>query len=382
MQIHSSTRIFLRWIKLLLVTLATVRAASAQSGHELLFRQDLQSLGYSFKYGNDRVINFSDLAFLSEDMLLVSVRERTSEELHYRVLPSGGAMYDNPSGASTPPTQLSTLQIFDVRQRQLIRSAQLPVQKRDGAVWPGPIGSFLMLSSYGLQRCSADFECTAPLPTDGPLYVSPRGTRAVIGGFQFTQQQLVDTASFRVIETFRPKEPKITPGDTGLLLEESAGQVRMPGQPDIEPGFTTSSVFPKNRFLDDDKVIGITMKSLAQGTATAIRVDGTVLYQIAVNDAWRGHADFVPCISGSRFVVMEVYYTRWNSIVNFFDIGDTREYNRLRIRVFDVATGKKVFKLEWDPRGYWGERILPALSPSGHRLAVVRRGELQVYEIP
>jgi hypothetical protein len=215
------------------------------------------------------------------------------------------------------------------------------------------------------------------------VYVSPKGTRAVLGGFQFTEQQLVDADSLSVLETFKARGPKIIPGDVGWL--EEGGQhtlLRMPGKKEVALSFASSTVFPENRFLDQGIVIGVKMLNVGEGKATAVKLDGTVLYQIEVKDAWRGYTHFVPSASGVRFCVTELYYTRLNSMVNFFDIADSRAYNRARMRVFEVAAGKQVFELKWHPRGYRGEDILPALSPSGHRLALVRKGKLQVYEVP
>ena len=71
-----------------------------------------------------------------------------------------------------------------------------------------------------------------------------------------------------------------------------------------------------------------------------------------------------------------------NPIANFFDIATTCDHDRAQVRVFEVATGKKVFDLKWDPRHYNGADIKPALSPSGRRVALVRLGKLLVYQIP
>jgi len=371
-----------RWFLLFVVLFITVGWAGAQDRNKPLFKQDLQSLGYKFKYGNEQLVNSTDLAFLSEDLLLVSVRELTREELHYTVLPSGVAMYDNPSGASTSPTSLSTLFLFNVTDTKAMRSAKLPVRKIDRSIWPGTTGNFLMLSGYGLQRCSSDFVCTKPHPTDGPLYVSPTGNTSVVGGSQFTEQQLVDSESLATVKSFPPRQPKIIPGNVGFVLEDQKAVIRMPGSQDVDPGLVGSHTFPETRFVTTNTVIGVKMHSIAEGTAAVVNVDGTMLYEIPVKDAWRGHTHFIPCASGSRFAITELYYTRVNSMVNFFDIGDTRAYNRARIRVFDVASGKQVFELSWDPRGYRGENILPALSPSGRRLALIRKGELRIFQIP
>jgi hypothetical protein len=105
-------------------------------------------------------------------------------------------------------------------------------------------------------------------------------------------------------------------------------------------------------------------------------------YQIDVKEAWRGNTQFFTSASGLRFGIAELYRTGLNNIVNFFDIADSRPYNRTRVRIFDVGSGKQVFESQWDPQCCRGEEILPALSPDGHRLALIRKGELQIYGIP
>lgn len=387
---HSRSIRFLRdrvfpalvWLAVVVSTPLSGLAQKAQP----VFEADLASYGYRFQYTkNDHFQNFTDVAFLSDDLVLVSVKELSLDELHPQLLPSGTVMYENPMGASTAPTSLSTLLLFSLAQKKLVGSQKLPVRKTNGAVQAVANGKFLMLSSHGLHLCTADLtelRCGPPRPTDGPVYVSPRGTKAVIGGFQFTEQQLLDVGSLTVLEAFRPRAPKIIPGDEGWLEEDREVVVRIPGQKDLALDLASSHTFPQTRFLDQDKVVGVKMLSIGKGKATVVKVDGTVLYQIDVEEAWRGHASFVGCTSGLRFSIWELYYTRLNRTLNFFDIGDHRAYNRERVRVFETATGKQILELDWDPREYRGEDILPALSASGRRLAVVKKGRLQVYEVP
>ena len=46
-------------------------------------------------------------------------------------------------------------------------------------------------------------------------------------------------------------------------------------------------------------------------------------------------------------------------------------------------TGLEEFadRLEWDPRPYEGDLTDPALSPDGYKLAVIRKGRLEVFDI-
>ncbi len=273
---------------LVLASLALVIPSVAQRTKPI-FEQDLQSYGYKFQYArDDRMQSFTDLAFLSDDLVLVSVKELYLDELHPKILPSGTIMYDNPMGARTPPTSLSTLLLFSLDQKKLVRSAKLPIRKMDGAVQATQNGHFLMLSSYGLHLCSAQLECGPPWPTEGPVYISPQGIRAVVGGSRWSEQQLVDVDKFAVRETFKSGPPTVIPGDVGLMLVGYQNTlVRMPGRKDLDVGFGGDVVSPRSRFLDHDKVIGIKMSGISEGKATATKVDGTVLYQIEVKDAWR-----------------------------------------------------------------------------------------------
>jgi hypothetical protein len=142
-----------------LISLALVIPSVAQTNGKPIFEQDLQSYGYKFQHGKgDPIQNFTDLAFLSDDLVLVSVKELSLDELHPKVLPSGTLMYDNPMGARTSPTSLSTLLLFSLGRKKLARSAKLPVRKTLGAVQATRNNQFLMLSSYGLQVCTAELE--------------------------------------------------------------------------------------------------------------------------------------------------------------------------------------------------------------------------------
>jgi hypothetical protein len=64
--------------------------------------------------------------------------------------------------------------------------------------------------------------------------------------------------------------------------------------------------------------------------------------------------------------------------MNFLDIDDGRPRNFRRAGVIDMSSGNEVYKLEWDPRPHL---IKPALSPSGHRIARVMAGILEVFQV-
>lgn len=374
-------------VAVMLVTFAV--PGTAQKKTQPVFRQDLESFGYKFKRSHDWDVKFTNVIFLSEDLLLVSVKEITPEELHYKNPTPGVAVYDNPFSGPASPTSLSKLFLFSVGEGKLLRSADLPIRKARGAIQPGPNGTFFMLSAGGLQLCSSTFQCSPPKPTSWPLRVSPLGNKIVTGGFR-SEQQVLDGNTLSVLDTFKgasltakPPAPIVIPGDSGLMLASVSGvSVLTPGGKTVDMGFAGDAAEPPvSRFLDNDKVVGITeVDNSFKGKVTVARVDGTVLHQIDMK-ANRLRVHLVTASSGLRFAVKEEYYTRFNSFWNLY-LDDNRDQDRLQIRVFDVASGKQVFDIGWDPRHYHGFEILPALSPSGNRIAIVRNGQLEVYDIP
>jgi hypothetical protein len=375
-------------LALALIALA-LDSSRAEEDSRLLFRQDLSTFGYSFHRAKDDgiVYSFTDLAFLSDDLLLLSVREAQMQGALPKVHRGGTLKYDNQMQAQTSADSASTLLLFNVEQKKLVRAEKLPVRKLQGSVQAAGIGRFLILVSNGLQLCSLDFHCGPAWPIEYPFYVSPRGTRIVTGGFQFdgenskfkfTQQQLLDTSTFSLLQTFPPRRPKIVPGDTGLLLEDSGAKLQMPGQDPFLLDLYGSYMSPEVRFLDDRTVIGIRIAGTNHAKAVAVRVDGKELYDIQMKGE---SANFFTSVSGTRFGMIEMYSTRLTTALHVLD-WEGSPLNRIKVRVFQIASGKQVFETDWGPGDYRGADILPALSPDGHRLALVRKGELQVYELP
>jgi hypothetical protein len=82
---------------------------------------------------------------------------------------------------------------------------------------------------------------------------------------------------------------------------------------------------------------------------------------------------------GTRIVTGELSYTAWNKMVDVLDIDQSRPENRWRICVLEAKSGKILFSLQWNPKTHL---VGPALSPSGTKLAVVRKGVLEVYDVP
>lgn len=366
------------FIGLMLALTGLVVSGAGQENARLLFEQDLQSHGYKFLQEKNDPINyrFTELVFLSEDALLVAVKEISTADLGAKSPPP--PVWDR--SGSMPPTPMLTLFVFSVDLNRPMRRVRIPDRRMEHSVWPAGPGRFLLLTGFGLQLCSSDLKCGPPRPNGGSISVSARGTRIAAGGPGWNQQQLLDAGTFFVIDTFK-RSPKIIAGDVGWLAQRyPTARFQGPDREEVDLGVEGSYISPQARFLDDDKVIGIRSTSgVHHKKAAVVRVDGTILYEIPVKAA-TDDVSFVTSVSGSRFAIAE--RQRLNPVLNFFDITGDREYDHVQILVFEAATGRQVFELKWDPRHYFGSDILPALSPDGHRLAVVRKGKLLVYDVP
>jgi hypothetical protein len=108
-------------------------------------------------------------------------------------------------------------------------------------------------------------------------------------------------------------------------------------------------------------------------------LDESVVYRVPVTRAYQ--TAILSDAAGKRFSVEDQGYTLMNSIVNFMDIDQGRPYNFSPVRVFDTDSGKQLFELHWDPRPSWFAPVA-TLSPDGHKLAVIRHSELEVFNIP
>ena len=91
----------------------------------------------------------------------------------------------------------------------------------------------------------------------------------------------------------------------------------------------------------------------------------------------------VSSVNDERLMVVEVKQTRWNKLLNpLAGFGDP-PYNSLRTTVYEKRSGAERFTLEWDPRKVATSlTTMPALSTTRHRVALMRRGVLEVFDVP
>ena len=85
-------------------------------------------------------------------------------------------------------------------------------------------------------------------------------------------------------------------------------------------------------------------------------------------------------VDGTRSVTAELSSTTWNTVTHpLGGIDEPTRPNFRRVTVYDNKSQKTLISLHYDPKGHL---VGPALSPDGTKLAVVREGRLEIFDVP
>ena len=350
------------WLSLILIPVLFLAAGAHSSQPGPSFRQDLRSFGFITEAPGRIVASFTDVTFLSDDLVLVTVNTRTYGPVE-------------PLFADSPPSKLL---LIDLCKRAVVKAAEVPIEKARGSVRAVADGRFVLLNESGLNVCSRDLECRLASQTRGPVLVSPKGTRIAVGGNGRTEQEVLDGITLTEIARFPWSGPNVIPGDTSLLLRKDQKlYLSSSGEPDRQLPILGIGILPEAWFVSDSRIAGFE----SDRVLAVVEGNAATVFRVPVTQRWH-LAEVTTSASGSRFCFHEAGYTTLNSIVNFLDIDSGRPANTESVNVISVQSGKSILKLEWDPRPYVGTSSAPALSPSGNRVAVIRTGFLEVFDLP
>jgi hypothetical protein len=342
-------------VAVLVVALCACRIAP---GPKPVFRRDLRPFDYPTDTLGGIVGSFSDISFLSDDLVLVTINTTTFGD-------EGSSDFDQPE---------SRLLLFDLSRGDAPTATAMAVRKAKDSVQSAGNGSFVLLNRAGVQICSRALQCGPAIQAGGPMFLSPQGTRIAAGRIE---QKVLDGSSLRVLQEFGANEPKVIPGDNGLLYTQH-GKLYITLADHPEPQFVldtaSTGVWPEARFLDAKTIAAMQ----ADKSMAIAQIDGAILSREPLSPG-SFVAEVSTSAAGLRFCFHDAGYTGLNAFLNFFSI--ERPFNLERVRVVDVATGKPIFRLRWDPRPYVGLLARPALSPDGKRLAVIRHGFLEVFDV-
>jgi hypothetical protein len=323
-------------------------------------RLDLRSYGYQFVGPTSVFADYTDLGFLSEDLVLISINQRSFGRVE-------------PTFADTPS---STVVVFDIKRGSVLTTGKMAVEKLPGSVQVVKGERFAVLNEKGLRFCDVALQCGPPIETKGPMFVSPQGKWVAVGGNALSTKKVIETESLKQVAVFDSGNifDYVIPGDGATLVNKwDRGTIQRPGHQDAILNIDSRGNSQESRFLNSELLACL---DWAASEAVVTDMEAKQIWRYKVAKAWR--SGFLTATSGTRFAIHEYGYTLLNSIINFLDIDDGRPEDFQRVRVIDITSGREVFQLEWDPRPHL---IKPALSPSGHRVARVKGGILEVFQV-
>jgi hypothetical protein len=317
---------------------------------------DLRKYGYHLA---DSIGDFTEIAFLSNDLLVVSVNQRVNESFML-------ADADSPKSA---------VFVMDLKTNGVKRVAEMPIRKSSGSLHAVSEERFAVLTLDGFKLCSRDLKCGPTIHGPPPLLASPRGKRIALGGSGMTRRKVFEVESLREIASLEDSDftgflGVAIPGDSALLVSRSVTSLAIlqPGKGASIIEFSRGSDFTKSRFLSDERIIFLDNDS---GTAVVCDLDGKELHRYQLEKVYR--ARFLPTASGTRFGIYEY---------NLPGIEESGPNHFQRVRVMDTQSGNEVGNVQWDLQSdAVGSAVTPRLSPSGHLLARVRDGFLEVLPI-
>jgi hypothetical protein len=167
--------------------------------------------------------------------------------------------------------------------------------------------------------------------------------------FDLDQRREVRTAAIAVMK----KREVVAPLASGMFLALSVKDVKVcSAELSCDQSYPTKGAVTQ---LDSDSLRSIGMK------------DGYVLRSENTS------AD------GTRTLSTELRRSAWSKVTHPLAIDEPGPFDVRRVTVHDTASNATLIDFDYDPKN---QLIDPVLSPDGKRLAVVRLGTLEVYELP
>jgi hypothetical protein len=341
----------------------------SQQASPLVATLDLRTLGYRFTTSGGSVApNYTGLCFVSEDRVVVSINQIVDDEASHQLLA------ENSRGVVIT---------VNAQTGRVLMKSSMPLEQYPSPIKPVLGWRLAVWNHQGLQLCSENMQCGAPIPGPGPFSVSPRGSTIVFGEFSRSAIKVLTVDNFlsKVAQYDEPDDffgPAVIPGDGALLVARSSTKfaIQRQGKADKLMDFDKGGSFGVSSFLNDEIFAYLRHSS---SEAIVADLDGRELHRYKLDKVHR--AAFLPAAGGNRFGIYEYGYTFWNSVFNFTDLDDTRPPNFQRVRVIDLASREEIGRVEWNPLQGSRYIVQPCLSPSGHRLARIKQGVLEILQV-
>lgn len=363
----------LRPISLLTAVLATFSLAIvAAEKPKPSLRLDLRPFNYRL---DPQLADRTRLGFLSDSLIVVNIDQKPL------LVPVPG---ENRPGQASPggPSSLPPIEtvVFDLETKKPVARGRLGGNRLARNFAPTHDGKFVVRTYTDLRLFGANLAVLAtyplpPGPTWADFQVTPSGRRIVVPDGDWILMLDADSLE-RIQEIPAARHYAMVFSDTARLDlglkpgTDDAVYLRFPGRPAKLLFQTPDSSSISVEFLTDDHVY-----VERDASAVVLSTEGKQLYALKLRgEVHRVHA----CLGGQGFALESWGVTLAGRLLHPFDRSG-RRVDREFVEVFDTSTGRKVFEMEWSPRRYVSD---VALSPDGHRLAVVRGGFLEIYDLP
>ncbi|HEX4005696.1 MAG TPA: hypothetical protein VHX60_05950 [Acidobacteriaceae bacterium] len=337
-------------------------------------------------------LSSASLGFFDNDHLLFTFRV-------------GGLLKRLPGGAADDDDQQIRAVVLDLRTGKVVRQTEWRMHDRNQYLWPFTDGNFLVRVRDTLYLTGPSLALRTYFSSDTPLEtveLSP-DRRTMVIEKDDPQKSSGPTLGDAPLEK-TPVQVEIVPAGSkeATVIQDAESPVRVPllgaGIADVLEGRTEGSWAVREVPLQGQSKILAEVKSNCRPTvepvsATVALVEGC--YQadedrpvIAIStdgrELWREQWEnkyvwgwFTSAQNGSRFVYESVEVTRPISV---FDALDESDISQQLAGVYDTESGKLILVRDANPVLTGGQNV--ALSPDGRRFAVLRRGALEIYDLP
>jgi hypothetical protein len=358
-------------------------------------RIDVAPLGYAPPgafYLTYRLTSAS-LSFIDDDHVLFTFRV-------------GGLLKRLPSDRDGDDDQQIRALVLDARTGAVIRQTEWRMHDRSQYLWPFPDGKFLLRvrDSLYVMDDSLNLRPYVSFDTDlREIQVSP-DRRMLVVERDDPPKLAQSSAEPREPETRNPVKVEVmTSGSTAAtVLKETDSPVNVPlvadGILDVQEGNQLASYAVREvPFAGKPKILA-QVRSTCQPTLQPVSAHVALVvgcYQaaddrpvVAINtdgkELWREQWDnkyvwgwFTSAQNGTRFAYESIQVARPISV---FDELDEDDIAAQLVGVYDTESGKLVMVKSVSPVLTAGQNV--SLSPDGQRLAVLRNGAIEIYDLP
>ena len=319
----------------------------------------------------------------------------------------GGLLRRLPDQRAGDEDQQIRAVVLDLRSGKVVKQTDWRMHDRSQYLWAYPDGRFLVRIRDSLYLTDQSLELEPYLTIDSTLRVvevSP-DRKTTLLEWEIPGQEQRDVLGEEAPAISRRVKVVMLPSgtQTATMTSEANHPVEIPlagdGILDLLEGKKTGMWAMRDVLFHGDPRIVAEVKSSCQPTIRAVSASAALVmgcsdqadadrpvYAIGTNgdllwqQLWEAKyvwGSFAYAENGSRFAYESVQVDRPISVIDQLDPEDATAQ---LVGVYDTRTGKMVLLRDVSPILTAGQNV--ALSPDGSRFAVLRKGAIEIYNLP